>query len=214
MMKAVVFDMDGTLLNSMPYWRKINSDFLSDRGLEPPEDIRADLMSISNRVCANMYADKYKLNMTTEDILAEYRSRMSRYYATEIEPKPHVGEYLDYLLDNGVRLCLGTATPRALAEPALSRHGLWDKFEFILSGMDMGLMKESPEYYLTAADMLGLPVGDCVMFEDALYAMQGAKAAGMQVWGIYEPIQKGNLAQIEEICDVFIHDYAELLPKR
>ncbi|MDO4547443.1 MAG: HAD family phosphatase [Clostridia bacterium] len=211
MIKAMIFDMDGTILDSMSYWRRINVDFLKERGLEPPEEIRADILSISNRVCADMYAAKYDLNMTRDEILAEYRRIMSRYYATEITPKPRVGEYMDHLLASGVRLCLGTATPRELAQPALSRHGLWDKFEFIVSGLDLGLDKQYPEYYRYAVDKLGLDCGECAMFEDALYAMKGAKEAGLVVYGIYDPIHEKYQKEIEEICDVYIHGYAELL---
>lgn len=207
---AVIFDMDGTILDSMSCWRRINADFLAEHGLEPPEEIRADLMSTSNRVAARLYAKKFDLGMTMEQIMAEYQRLMARYYQSEVKPKPHIIKYLDHLKGLGKRVCVGTASPLSLACPALARHGLLERFEFVQSAFDLGVPKEEPAYYLIAADRLGLPARRCAMFEDALYAMRGAKAAGMWVLGIEEPVQKPFEAEIIAACDVYVRDFAEL----
>ncbi len=207
---AVIFDMDGTLLDSMPYWRRINYDFLARRGLEPPEEIRADLMSVSNRVAAKLYIEKFSLGLTLEQVLEEYQRLMAGYYQRDIQPKPHVAQYLDHLKARGKRLCVGTASPRKLACPALARHHLLEKFEFVMSAFDEGIPKEGPAFYLEAAQRLGLPPNRCAMFEDALYAMEGAKAAGLWVMGIEEKIQAPFAQKIRDICDVYIQDFAQL----
>lgn len=207
---AVIFDMDGTLLNSMPYWRKINYDFLKARGLEPSEDVRADLMSISTRVAGKMYIDQFHLNMTLDQVMAEYRRLMAHYYMEEIQPKPNIKKYIRHLKNMGKRVCVGTATPRALAEPALARHGLLEEFEFVMSGIDEGLLKEKPAFYLEAARRLNLPPQRCAMFEDALYAMQGAREAGLWVMGIAEPVQKAHKDEIKRVCHLYVEDFSEL----
>ncbi|MEF9894233.1 MAG: HAD family phosphatase [Clostridia bacterium] len=208
---AVIFDMDGTILDSMGYWRKLNADFLAARGLEAPEEIRADLMSTSNRVCARLYATKLGLDMTPEQVLAEYRARMAVYYQNDILPKPHIAQYLSWLTDQGISVCVGTASPQSLALPALARHHLLEKFAFVASAFDLQMKKELPGFYEYIADKLGVPCDRCVMFEDALYAMKGAKLAGMQVYGIADPIQQPYQAEICALCDRYIHDYAELM---
>lgn len=207
---AVIFDMDGTLLDSMPYWRRINYDFLSERGLQPPKEIRADLMSTSNRVAAQLYIDTFRLGMTLQEVMSEYQRLMQRYYQTVIQPKPHVLLYLDHLKALGKRVCVGTASPLKLACPALARHHLLERFEFVMSAFDEGIPKEGPAFYREAARRLGLPTGRCAMFEDALYAMEGARQAGMWVMGIEEPIQKPFKEKIRAACHLYVRDFAEL----
>ena len=208
---AVAFDMDGTLLDSMGYWRQTNSDFLADRGLEPPEEVRADIREISNRVCARLYAKNYDLGMDAQQVLTDFHQYMSNYYQTVIEPKPLAIEYVKALKRQGVRVCVATACPGKLAEPALERHGMLELMEFLMSASDMNMSKEDPAYYQLVAKRLGVPCERCVMFEDALYAMKAARAAGMPVYGIADPVQKAYETEMKQICEVYVQGYAQLL---
>lgn len=205
--RGAMFDMDGTLLDSMPYWRKLNVDFLKARGLTAPMEIRADLLSTSNRVCASAYAGMDGLSMTTEEILAEYRRLMKRYYETEIVPKPGASDYVRRLRASGIKTCVATASPLALATMALDKHGMLKDFDFVVSAFDLKMKKEEPYFYRLAAEKLGLPCEECVMFEDALYAMHGARAAGLYVFGIAEEIQARQRSEIEAFCDAFAENY-------
>ena len=208
---AVAFDMDGTLLDSMGYWRRMNTDFLKKHNLTAPEEIRADLTTMSSRVCADRFAKAYDIGMTAQDIMAEYRDYMLRYYETVILPKPGAMAYVDQLHAQGIRTCVATAVPETLAIAGLSRHGFLPKMEFIASSFDLGLGKEDAPYFHCVADRLGVPIHRCVMFEDALYAMRGARKAGMQVYGIADPTQAWSEDECRSLCDVFVENYAQLL---
>ena len=161
-------------------------------------------------MAAKLYIEKFDLGLTLEQVMGEYQRLMAVYYQRDIQPKPHVARYLDQLKARGKRLCVGTASPCRLARPALARHHLLDKFEFVMSAFDEGIPKEGPAFYLEAARRLGLPPNRCAMFEDALYAMEGAKAAGLWVMGIEEKIQAPFAQKIRAICDVYIQDFAQL----
>ncbi len=208
---AMIFDMDGTLLDSMTYWRRINVDFLAARGLEPPEEIRADIMDISNRICAKVYARDFNLDMSAEQILDEYRRRMGVYYQSEIMPKPHALDYVRHLKRSGVRTCVLTASPTNLAIPALDRHGLYEEMEFVLSSSDLQMDKGDGAVYDLTAEKLNLPARRCAMFEDALYAARGAKNAGLTVYAISDSTQRMDQNKLKKIADRYIHDFSELL---
>ncbi|MEA4898893.1 HAD family hydrolase [Bacillota bacterium Meth-B3] len=208
---AMIFDMDGTLLDSMGYWRRINVDFLAARGLTPPEEIRADILETSNRVAARLYAERLDIGMDMAQIMAEYRRRMGVYYQTEIGPKPDALGYVNWLRRRGVRVCVGTASPLDLAVPALERHGLLEPMEFVLSAQDLGMDKGGPDFYRLIAERLNLPCERCAMFEDALYAARGAKAAGLTVYAIADHTQRAHEAELREVADVFVRDFAELM---
>lgn len=208
---AMIFDMDGTLLDSMGYWRKINVDFLAARSLTPPEEIRADILETSNRVAARLYAERFEIGMDMVQIMEEYRRRMGVYYQTQIDPKPNALDYVNWLKRQGVRVCVGTASPGDLAVPALERHGLLEPMEFVLSSTDLGMDKGEPDFYRLVAERLNLPCERCAMFEDASYAARGAKAAGLTVYAIADHTQRAHEAELREVADVFVRDFAELM---
>jgi HAD superfamily hydrolase (TIGR01509 family) len=207
---AVIFDMDGTMLDSMSHWRRINYDFLERRGLQPPADIRENLMFIHNKQAIARYIQEFHLPLSPEEILEEYRAIMRGYYLGAVLPKPYLFTYLSHLKRRGKRMCVGTATPAAIARPALERHGILEHMEFILSARDEDIGKGDPAFYRLAAGKLGLSPARCALFDDAPYAMRGAKTAGLTVLAMAEPIQAPLKEEILSLCDLYVHDFGQL----
>jgi HAD superfamily hydrolase (TIGR01509 family) len=205
--KGAIFDMDGTILDSMGSWRSLNVKFLNKRGLEVPEEIRGQELITHSSAAARLYLEKFNLGMTLQDIIQEFEDEMGPLYAGVIQPKPGVAECLRALREAGLKLSVATVTPKEVAEGALKQHGLLDLFEFVVCPTAMGLNKSNPEFFRTVADRMNLAAQDCAVFEDAIYAMRGAKAAGCAVVAVEDASAAPDLKEIHEICDVYVRDY-------
>lgn len=205
--KGAIFDMDGTILDSMGCWRSLNTSFLKKRGLEVPEEIRGREMITPSGAAAKLYLQKFDLGMTRDEIIHEMEDDMDALYQTVIEPKPGAVKVLRDLKAAGLAMCVATLTPQAVAEQALKRHGVLDLFEFVVCGGDMGIRKSKPEFFHTVAGRLNLDARECVVFEDAVYAMRGAKAAGCAVVAVEDETSAPDEAEIREICDIYLDDY-------
>ncbi len=205
--KGAIFDMDGTILDSMSHWRSLNVKFLEKRGLPVPEEIQGQELITHSSAAVRLYLEKFDLGMTFQEIIREFEDDMGPLYQDVIRPKPGAPECLRALHDAGLKLCVATVTPRDVAEKALKRHGLEDLFEFIVCASDTGLRKDSAEFFHMIAGRMNLEASDCVVFEDAVYAMRGARSAGCAVVAVEDASARPDLPEILEISDLYIHDY-------
>lgn len=211
--RAVIFDMDGTLLNSMIYWRGENVEFLRRRGLPVPEEYKDTVYSISSRRFAGLMIEKYALPITREDAIKEYQHVMIGHYMTKVQPKKGALEYLRALRERGVKTCVATASPLRVATQALDRHGMLSYLAFVTDLREVGMDKDDPRFFKIVMERLGARAEETAMFEDSLYAMRGAKAAGLTVFGIEDAVHAGNpemMREIHDICDVFVKDFDEM----
>ena len=202
-MKAAIFDMDGTVLDSMEQWRAQSVLLLERHGIELSDELSASLRQMSGVMAAKLYAKRFGIKLNMQEIMETYLADMERRYMTEILPKPGVGAYLERLEREGVPCCIATATPRPLAERALARHGLLKRFRCVVSTHD-------PEFFELTASRLGVTATECTVFEDALYAIQGAKKAGCTVIGVADPTNLSDREEMKRLCVRIIERYAEL----
>lgn len=208
--KLLIFDMDGTLLDSMWYWRTMWREYMDEHGLSLSDDMVGAVMYPSGK-CATELAARGWRGGDREMIYREMLDKWLRHhYMTDVRPKPCVREALDSFKAEGLRLCVATATPRHLAEPALERHDLLEYFEFVTDVYEMGYPKSDARFFENVARRAGVPAGECLMFEDSLYAMRGAHDAGMDVWAIDDPIMWGDRAAIDALCERRLGDWGEL----
>ena len=136
---------------------------------------------------------------------------MERHYQKDSKPKPDVPEFLQKLKEHGIRMCVATGSPRGFAGIGLVRAGIRDFFEFVTDTYEFGMDKSNPEYFHVVAKRLGTTTERCVVFEDALYAMKAAKAAGCTVVAIEDETARLQREEIKQIADVYILGYAELM---
>ncbi len=209
--KACIFDMDGTLIDSMHFWRKVNFDFLIDHRLTVPPEMMAQLTTMSSKLASKRYAEMFPhLNMTAKDILAEYMDRMLTYYRYDVAPKPGAVAFIQSLRERGIPYCVATTTETHIAGPALDRFGMLEGARFLVCTKDLRLNKSNPACFEAVAARLGYTCAACAVFEDALYAIEGAHKAGCTVCGIEDASSIQDREKILPLCRAFIRDYADL----
>ncbi len=203
-----ILDMDGTILDTMGYWRTLAGDYLRSKGVQPDERL-GKLKWMTLLQGAQYFIEIYGLEGPAQKLADEMNAVMERHYLVDVNPKPGAAEALKALRGRGARLCVATATNRRLAESCFARLGLLDLFDFVISCEDTGTSKASPDIYLQAAARLGAEPYEVAVFEDALHAARTAKAAGFYLVGIYDKQEK-NVQALKELCDEWMDGWQDL----
>ena len=205
--KYAIFDMDGTLIDSMVFWKNLATEYLTSKGiLQIPADILEQIKPMTMSESAALFRREFGL---TGDVEAQMNEMMEDHYRNDIPLKPGVWEYLENLHRQGVRMCVASATAEDLMESCLTRLGVRQYFEFLLSCETVGAGKRSPLVYQEAARRLGAVPGQIAVYEDALYAVQTAKAAGFHVVGVYDDSAADSWQAIEQESDEVILNWEE-----
>ena len=209
-MKAAIFDMDGTLLDSMLVWRTLNLNFLRANGVNPTPQQEEDMLNLTGRMAVDYAREHFGVDVTFEQLAEHSVSIIVPFYRSGPPHKPGALQYLKRLRARGIKTVLATATPAKDALMAVNQAGLTPHLDYIFSTEMLGLSKGGPEFYDELCALIGEEKSDCVMFEDALYAMRGARAAGLGVIGITDTTNMHDRAAIQEVCDRVITSYDEL----
>ena len=205
--RFAIFDMDGTLIDSMAFWKNLATEYLNAKGVaEIPADILERIKPMTMSESAALFKQEFGL---TGDPAAEMNAIMEDHYRNDIPLKSGVREYLENLHRQGVRMCVASATTEHLMESCLTRLGVRNYFNFLLSCETVGAGKRSPLVYQEAARQLGAVPGDIAVYEDAMYAVQTAKEALFHVVGVFDPGSAGNWKTIEKIADEIIINWEE-----
>lgn len=183
---GVIFDLDGTLLDSLSAWEHSGSNFLRSQGIEPPATLDDELEALSLTDGALLLKTRYHLPQSPQEILALTLRPIQAHYYDDILPLPGVPETLARLHAQGVKMAVATASDKELAQAALSRLGLLDYFEFIITCDEVGVGKSSPHVYEEALRRLGTSKNRTLVAEDALYALQTAYRAGFPTAAVEE----------------------------
>ncbi|MDL2263547.1 HAD family phosphatase [Synergistaceae bacterium OttesenSCG-928-I11] len=206
---AAIFDLDGTLLDSMHVWEKIDFYFLSKRGIPVPEDYARTIAPLSFQQVARYTIDRFSLKTTEEEIMREWQDMARHEYANEIRLKNHAFEYLTALKQRGVKLATATSLHPELSEPVLRNNGIYDFFDVQCSTDEVGRGKEFPDIFLLAAERLNTQASSCVVFEDILPAVRSAKRARMRVYCIQDDASSHDEAELRKIADGYFRDFRE-----
>lgn len=213
--KYAIFDMDGTLIDSMQLWDELDENFLKGYGITPPANLTDELRTLSFFETGEYFAKNFPLPLTASEITQKIRDMVADAYLHEIPRKAGVIELLQMLKQKQVSICVATATETPLALKALERLKLLPFFEFVLSCDDVRKSKDDPFIYETAMKRLGGCKENTLIVEDALHCIETAKNAGFRVAAIWDlSAQKaGDIPKIKQLSDYYFSDYAQMLQK-
>lgn len=209
--KGAIFDLDGTLLDSMDVWNDVDRIFFAKRGMEVPEDFIAAITPLGFEAAAAYTVKRFGFPEKEADIIAEWYELARKAYAEDVVLKPFAKEYLELLKKRGVCLAAATASDASLFEPCLLRNGILDYFDTIVTVRDVKRGKGFPDIYELAAQRMALPVQDCTVYEDILKGVEGAKAGGFLAVAIEEPHSGYEKELIWKMADIYITSWKELL---
>ena len=208
--KAAIFDLDGTLIDSMWVWGKIDENYFSSRNMDLPENLKNQIDHLSFDETAAYFKSNFGILDTIEEIKNEWHDFAYIQYLNNVKLKPGVVEFLSLLKTLNIKIGLATSNSKSLLEVVLHANGIYHYFDSITLTDEVSRGKTFPDVYLLAAKKLGVKPKDCVVFEDILPAVKGAKAAGMKVIGVYDDSSKEQKEDIINYADMYIIEYNEL----
>ncbi len=209
-MKGLIFDLDGTLLDSMPSWERQLDDLLLSRGITPPSDLLDRTKTLGLEMATGLVLQEFHLPDDPAIVYQHFQDNMAVLYCSSIPLKPGVRTFLDAMKAKNVPMAVATATSRSLVEKVLQHHQLTDYFQSITTVAEVGIGKHDPRIFLVAADKLGLTPQQCVVFEDSLKAVRSANQAAFQTIAIYEETNQSEQAALLQEASLYIQDFHQL----
>ena len=210
--KALILDLDGTLLDSMGVWNEVDEIFLNKRGFEVTPDY-TDVVKKSNmRQSAEYTVKRFGLKETPEEVIAEWESTVEYEYAHTIKLKEGAKTFLEHAKASGLRISCATALNRKNAVAALTNNGVYQFFDKMvtLDDIDFEVNKSDPHIFVETANALGVKISECLVFEDVLSAVKGAKSGGFRTVAVYDDLGKREYSEACETADYHIDDWRQI----
>ena len=206
-----LFDFDGTLVDSMPTYVSAMLRILDENSISYGDDIVKIITPLGLNGTAEYFLNTLGLNMPKDQLIRLMGEYMLDGYLYHIPAKQNVISTLQVLKERGASLNVLTASPHITLDPCLKRLGLWELFDNVWSCNDFGTTKADPAIYHMAVERIGVSVGEVIFLDDNFNADKTAKAAGMQVYGVYDDSSAEYVEEIKGITDRYIYDFTELL---
>lgn len=207
--KGAIFDLDGTLLDSMFIWDTIGEDYLLKRGITPEKGLNEIFKAMSIVQAAEYYRANYEITDSVEVIIDGVNCMIDHLYRNVVQAKEGVVSMLKELQKRGVKMCIATATDRFMVESALKHNGIERYFSHILTCTEVGFGKDSPIIFERALEKIGTSKEETLVFEDALHAIETTRRAGFKIVGVYDKSAEGKQSRIKELSDYYIVSYKD-----
>lgn len=208
-MMTLLFDLDGTLLDSNDIWRQIDVEFLARRGIPWTETYNQGVIHATFPTAARFTREFCQLAESEEEIMAEWMSMAYQAYSQEIPLKPGVAAFLNRCAAQGHTMAIYTSCEQKLCYAALEHHNLRALFQSVFFARELGVEKRAPEGFCIVARLLGIKPEDCLFFDDSPVSCRGAKAAGMQVVGCKDPLFASCREEMIQFCDRYLDSFKD-----
>lgn len=209
--KAVIFDLDGTLVDSMWMWKQIDVEYLGRYGIELPEDLQSSIEGMSFSETAEYFKQRFQLDDPIEKIKADWNEMAWDKYANQVPLKAGVAEFLDELRQKDIKMGIATSNSRELVDLVTKKNQIHSYFQSIRTSCEVNKGKPSPDIYLLVADDLGVTPGDCLVFEDVVQGIMAGKNADMKVCAVKDAYSEDQDDEKKALSDYYIDSYVELL---
>lgn len=209
--KAVLFDLDGTLVESMSMWGDIDVDYLEKFHIPVPEGLQKAIEGLSMYQTAVYFKDNFAIEDSLEEIMDEWNRMAYEKYTTEIPLKPGARAFLNGLKDKNIPCGIATSNSRILTEAILKSHQVENYFSVMVTGDEITNGKPDPEVYLEAAKKMGVAPEHCIVFEDIPFGIIAGKRAGMTVCAVEDAYSMKDMEEKIRLADFYIKSYEELL---
>lgn len=208
---AVIFDLDGTLVDSMWIWREIDIEYLARFNMTMPEDLQNNIEGMSFYETAVYFKNTFNIPDSLETIMNNWNEMAFEKYEKVVPVKEYVQEFLQNMSELGIKMGIGTSNSRILTESLLKARRIDKYFDAIVTGSEVTKGKPEPEVYLVAADKLGVNPSRCLVFEDLPFGIMAAKRAGMKTCAVEDAYSAHFKAEKIELADYYIESYKEVM---
>ena len=209
--EACIFDLDGTLVDSMWMWPDIDREYLGRFGIEYDDNLKNEIDGISFHETAVYFKNKFGISDSVEKICKDWEDMAYDKYKYEVKEKPGFKKFLEHLRSKGIRMGIATSNNRSMVDAVLESLNMKDFFEVITTSDEVKRGKPAPDVYLTTAKLLNVEPKNCLVFEDVVAGIISGKSAGMKVCAIEDDFTKEVRQKKKELSDYYIVDYSELI---
>ncbi len=211
---AAIFDLDGTVIDSMYVWKKVDEDFLTQRGIPVTEEYTDKMRTMFFETAAAYTKETYSLDESVEEIMQVWLDMAHFEYANRVRSKPYAADYIRQLKNKGIKIGMATSNNPYLLMPCLENNNMLGLFDVICYTSEVGTNKSSPDIYIYTAKKMGEKPENCIVFEDIPEGIISASSAGMQTVAVYDPANEPYTDKLTEHSDIFIKSYIELLDSK
>ena len=198
--KGAIFDLDGTLVDSMWIWEQIDIDYLNEKGYEMPQNLKDEINHLSFQETAVYFKNRFHLDDSLDEIMNAWHNMAYKHYLEDVNLK-----------DKGIKIGLATSNSYPLLEAVLKKREIYNLFDTIVTTEEAKKSKSNPDVYLMAAARLDVKPSECIVFEDIIEAVRGAKSANMKVIAVYDKAAGYQKQDLIETADKYIMNFKELL---
>lgn len=214
MTEAVIFDLDGSMVDSMWIWKDIDIEYLGKFGIALPENLQSCIEGMSFGETAAYFKKRFDLPDSIDEIKADWNRMAKDKYACEVPIKEGVEELLEYCKDHGIKAGIATSNSRELVETLVKAHHFEPYFDCILTACDVSKGKPAPDIYLAVAKALEVSPANCLVFEDIIPGIQAGLSAGMKVCAVYDRYSEHQDEEKHRMADYYTEHFTELIEER